>query len=67
MLDERSQLLQALEKEHQLIAAEKAKLVVQKRLGTNQNQNQNQNESQNQENSRQDNWHNQVKSTYLRF
>ncbi len=65
MLDERSQLLQALEKEHQLIAAEKAKLVVQKRLGTNQNQNEN--ENQNQENSRHDNWHNQVKSTYLRI
>jgi hypothetical protein len=52
-----------LEKEHQLIAAEKAKLVVQKRLGTNQNQNQS--ESQNQDNSRQDNWHNQVKSRCL--
>ena len=32
MLEERSKLLQALEKEHQLLAAGKAKLVVERRL-----------------------------------
>ncbi len=56
MLEERSKLLQALEKEHQLLAAGKAKLVVERRLHGDGAQGEEEEDGRH----HRDGWHNQV-------